>query len=227
MQEKSIVLNHTQTSTSLKFRNSEDEMVEKKKKTKNFKLYYKYSLDRNACISDNSSERHSLLSDSCRIISVPSDESNVYNEHPRRHSSPATRDRARTRDIVRFAKDTPEKLPKRRNLKDTFPKLNNIMEERINTSGEYNDKNLHCNYLNQLHSSNSEYSLKRSMKEEYNLDRRDKKESDSYRHPLRTSSRSNNRNRRWRGAKFISKSDVNISYDSLCRASREKNAGKA
>ncbi|VEN48207.1 unnamed protein product [Callosobruchus maculatus] len=228
IQAKSIVLNNTQTNTSLKFSNSVEDIVEKKKRSKRFKLYYKYSMDSNAVTNSLNSEEQSIVSDSYRQLTDPSDQENICTETKC--------------DVIpiklTFQKPEPKKtqetptkrLPHKHRRRENLIKLNDIIEERHDTPSEQfrrgmsPNRDIHYEFFRALHSSNSEYGLSTGdngdLFGEFNLSKHwvNPKQTDMKFFVNKSKKKQKNR---W---KYMSKSDVNISYHSLCDKAEKKKA---
>ncbi|XP_074029335.1 uncharacterized protein isoform X2 [Leptinotarsa decemlineata] len=168
------------------FRNPEtiEESVERKKRTKRFKLYYQYSRDNNYYYAEsgNSSEGKSVVSDSLRVISDDSechiemckikkqhgltDNSECYKKH-QKTSVPSNIFSKRSTDRNIIYRDT----GKQRHKTSADSKLNNIIEEKtsLSSSGEHKKLNLEidCKYFRVLQSSSSDYGM--GSKNKYGL----------------------------------------------------------
>nr|CAI5830486.1 unnamed protein product [Callosobruchus analis] len=225
IQAKSIVLNNTQTNTSLKFTNSAEDIVEKRKKSKRFKLYYKYSMDSNAVTNSLNSEEQSIVSDSYRQLTDPSDHENICTE-TKCDVIPIklTLQKPEPKKI----QDTPNKRPTHKHRRrENMIKLNDIIEERHDTPSEQfrkrtlPNRDIHYEFFRALHSSNSEYNF--STGENADL----LGEINSGKHwvnPKQTDTFyvNNSKKRQISRWNYMSKSDVNVSYHSLCDKTEKK-----
>ncbi|CAH2008710.1 unnamed protein product [Acanthoscelides obtectus] len=228
IQDKSIMLNNTQTNTSLKFSNSVEDIVEKKKKTKRFKLYYKYSMDSSA-ITNNSlnSEEHSVVSGSYRLLTDQSDHE-IATTEPKCDVIPVKLTFQKTQP--KKSQDTLNKCHQHKHQrKENLIKLNDIIEEKHDTPPEqlkrpWLNQDVRYEFFRALHSSNSEYGLNTlenkntDIFEDLSLSKNwpSQKQSEIkfyVNKPKKTQMYS------W---KYMSKSDVNVSYVSLCDKSTKK-----
>ncbi|KAG5867824.1 hypothetical protein JTB14_028229 [Gonioctena quinquepunctata] len=230
-----------------------EDAVERKKKTKRFKLYYKYSRDNNFIHLEggDSSEGKSIVSDSLRIIT---DESKCDNELQNMNKEVKKQNNC-TKNTANMRKHFIK--PSNKNVLSTdakiiynefvkhrqkapvdYSKLNNMVEEKKFSLEKQrkikpNNKEIDYRYFRALHSSNSDYALRLQKK---NDSRQKIRETMAYEcfmkheevkeaaktkrkmrlltnEPLRKNYNTNKRNKQ--KTILFSKSDVNISYNSL------------
>lgn len=275
---ESAIFNETQTTTSLNVINPIEDAVEQKKKSKRFKLYYKYSVADNKCANESdksSEEKKSIVSDSYRVVSDPSDHNIDVWEEKGEDSKNVSKgsDDDLSKIIFIMKKEKVQKNcgdincrhavmeSKKHRKRSHSPKaitLNNILEEPSNVSVtmHHNEtpsskKDINCTFFNTLKSSNSDCNLdmikksihkhknrhpdkflkedagrpksysKKSPEEDHQRVKLDKKIRNEEKRghnkklkkieSLQKIKKKNTRNM----YKYTSKSDINISYDSL------------